>query len=398
MSKNNIHEIVATSDSGNYSIKTIIDGKYENFTNVYVPASLAEVKEILENEKNYGRVDEDMFNSLYVAVKLDGEKEATEFMFEDRAKALSECIYRPNVEKSGDKQLIMNTILSVAVTYLNNMEASEYEEEINIKVKLNTGLPVNEWRRAESQETYKNLFMGKHSIEFLDRYYREELGIKKVNIEVEDVHIQVEGIAALKLVTNTNEIPKDMFYKFIDKIIITLDIGQHTTDIAGASYYYNERKQTLTIQEMAKFGFGIDKGIGDVEVDIIKEIYNSNLVDGRAKITPANILTAVTTNNFLLPGYGVDIKEIYTKHMKQFTVSLAEQFVKACDEAGNRQKICLILLSGGGSNEVQIVEAFKEFISSKNYDDSIVDVMNEYCDPIYANALGYSVMSKFNSK
>ncbi|MGL5353619.1 MAG: hypothetical protein ACRDA5_09880 [Clostridium sp.] len=396
MTKNNIHEIVATSDSGNYSIKTIIDGKYENFTNVYVPASLAEVKEILENEKNYGRVDEDMFNSLYVAVKLDGEKEATEFMFEDRAKALSECIYRPNVEKSGDKQLIMNTILSVAVTYLNNMEASEYEEEINMKVKLNTGLPVNEWRRSESQETYKNLFMGKHSIEFLDRYYREELGIKKVNIEVEDVHIQVEGIAALKLVTNTNEIPKEMFYKFIDKVIITLDIGQHTTDIAGASYYYNERKQTLTIQEMAKFGFGIDKGIGDVEVDIIKEIYNSNLVDGRAKITPANILTAVTTNNFLLPGYGVDIKEIYTKHMKQFTVSLAEQFVKACDEAGNRQKICLILLSGGGSNEAQIVEAFKEFISGKNYDDSIVDVMNEYCDPIYANALGYSVMSKFN--
>ncbi|MGL5085554.1 MAG: hypothetical protein ACRC68_07520, partial [Clostridium sp.] len=148
--------------------------------------------------------------------------------------------------------------------------------------------------------------------------------------------------------------------------------------------------------EMASFRFGINEGIGDVIEKVIKEIYNTNLVDGRSEISPDRVLTAVMKNDFILPKYDVDIKDIYTKHMKQFTESVAEQFVKVCEEAGNRKGISMVLLSGGGSNENIIVNTFKEYISSENYDDSIVDVMNAYCDPVYANALGYSIMSKFN--
>lgn len=396
MGTKKITELLATIDGGNHSLKVIMGDTFEKFTNIYVSADIEEVNNALENEKNYKREDEDIFNSLYVAVKLQSESEATKFLFEDRAKAISESTYRPNVEKSDDKQLIMNSLLSLAVTYINTLEASEHEEEINLKVKLNTGLPVNEWKRKESKEKYANLLMGKHTIEFLDRYYVEELGIKKVNIEVEDVHIQVEGIAALKVVANTDNIPKDAFFNFIDKVILIIDIGQHTTDIAGAVYYYNSRKETLTVQEMPSFGFGIDKGVGDIQQNIIDEIYNTNLIDGRAKITPSDIVTAVTVNNYVLPGYGVNIKDIYNKHMKLLADNVADKLVKSCNEAGIRQKICLTLLSGGGSKENAIVDNFKSYIAAKGFDDSNVEVMNDYCDPIYANALGYSVMSKFN--
>ena len=119
-------------------------------------------------------------------------------------------------------------------------------------------------------------------------------------------------------------------------------------------------------------------------------------MDRNEELTPEHILEAVMDFSGVLTSCGVDISSIYEKHMVSFANRIAEYFVRMCDEAGSRQRLSLILLSGGGSNENIIVRAFKEFIAKNEYNSEIVDVMNEYCEPVYANALGYDKMSKFN--
>lgn len=395
MSKENVYTINANADGGNYSIKVLIGESYGKFTNAFISADRSEVKATLENESYVGRKKEDIYNSLFVSFKLK-EDEPVEFMFDTRALGIEGSQYRANKEKCNDKQLVMNTLLSVAVMQLVNMDKSEYQKEMNFDINLSTGLPVKEWFTKGDKETYASLFKGQHVIEFKDRYITQELGIEKINLNVKDVDVQIEGIAALELVSDVESIEQDEIVNYANKEIVIVDIGQHTTDIAGAKYVYDRRDKSLSLETSRKLVDGINIGIGDVLEDIVEEIQKSKIVDRNEELTPEHILEAVMDFNGVLTSCGVDISSIYEKHMIAFANRIAEYFIRMCDEAGSRQRLNLILLSGGGSNEHIIVRAFKEFIAKNEYNSEIVDVMNEYCEPVYANALGYDKMSKFN--
>ncbi|MEG0367817.1 MAG: hypothetical protein RR585_13340, partial [Coprobacillus sp.] len=237
---------------------------------------------------------------------------------------------------------------------------------------------------------------GKHIIEFKDRYITEELGIKKININIKDADVQVEGIAALELVSDVESIEQENIIQYANKEIIIIDIGQHTSDLAGAKYIYDRRNKTLSLETNSNLVDGINIGIGDVLEDVVKEIQRTKIVDRNEQITPEDILEAMLEFGGVLTSCGVNISAIYESHMKAFANRIAEYFVRMCDEAGSRQRLNLILLSGGGSNEEIIVNQFKKYITEKGYKQEIVDLMNEYCEPIYANVLGYQKMSKFN--
>ena len=395
MSKENVYTINANADGGNYSIKVLIGESYGKFTNAFISADRSEVKATLENESYVGRKKEDIYNSLFVSFKLK-EDEPVEFMFDTRALGIEGSQYRANKEKCNDKQLVMNTLLSVAVMQLVNMDKSEYQKEMNFDINLSTGLPVKEWFTKGDKETYESLFKGQHVIEFKDRYITQELGIEKINLNVKDVDVQIEGIAALELVSDVESIEQDEIVNYANKEIAIIDIGQHTTDIAGAKYVYDRRDKSLSLETSRKLVNGINIGIGDVLEDIIEEIKKYKIVDRNEELTPEHILEAVMDFNGVLTSCGVDISSIYEKHMIAFANRIAEYLIRMCDEAGSRQRLNLILLSGGGSNEHIIVRAFKDFIAKNEYNSEIVDVMNEYCEPVYANALGYHKMSKFN--
>lgn len=395
MSKEKIHTINANADGGNYSIKVLIGESYGKFTNAFISADRSEVKATLENESYVGRKKEDIYNSLFVSFKLQGDQ-PVDFMFDTRALGIEGSQYRANKEKCNDKQLVMNTLLSVAVMQLVNMDKAEYQKEMNFDINISTGLPVKEWFTQGDKEAYAALFKGKHIIEFKDRYMKEELGIEKVNINVKDIDVQIEGIAALELVSDVEGIEKEEIVNYANKEIAIIDIGQHTTDIAGAKYVYDKRDKTLSLETSRKLVDGINIGIGDVLEDVVEEIQKSKIVDRNEELTPEHILEAVMEFNGVLTSCGADISSIYSKHMTAFANRIAEYFVRMCDESGSRQRLNLVLLSGGGSNEEIIVKAFKEFIAKNEYNSAIVDVMNEYCEPVYANALGYDKMSKFN--
>lgn len=395
MSEKKLYTIDANADGGNHSIKVLIGDKYGQFTNAFISADTSEVKAMLEKESYVGRKKEDIYNSLFVSFKLKDEK-PVEFMFDSRALSVEGSQYRANVEKCNDKQLVMNTILSVAVMELVNIDKSEYEAEMNFDINLSTGLPVREWFTKGDKEAYGELFLGKHIIEFKDRYITEELGIKKININIKDADVQVEGIAALELVSDVESIEQENIIQYANKEIIIIDIGQHTSDLAGAKYIYDRRNKALSLETNSNLVDGINIGIGDVLEDIVKEIQRTKIVDRNEQITPEDILEAMLEFGGVLTSCGVNISAIYESHMKAFANRIAEYFVRMCDEAGSRQRLNLILLSGGGSNEEIIVNQFKKYITEKGYKQEIVDVMNEYCEPIYANVLGYQKMSKFN--
>lgn len=395
MSKEKVYTINANADGGNYSIKVLIGESYGKFTNAFISADRSEVKATLENETYVGRKKEDIYNSLFVSFKLKEDK-PVEFMFDTRALGIEGSQYRANKEKCNDKQLVMNTLLSVVVMQLVNMDKSEYKKEMSFNINLSTGLPVREWFTKGDKETYASLFNGQHVIEFKDRYITQELGIEKININVKDVDVQIEGIAALELVSDVESIEQDEIVNYANKEIVIIDIGQHTTDIAGAKYVYDRRDKSLSLETSRKLVDGINIGIGDVLEDIVEEIQKSKIVDRNEELTPEHILEAVMDFNGILTSCGVNITSIYEKHMIAFANRIAEYFVRMCDEAGSRQRLNLILLSGGGSNENIIVRAFRDFIAKNEYNSEIVDVMNEYCEPVYANALGYAKMSKFN--
>ena len=114
MSKEKIYTINANADGGNYSIKVLIGESYGKFTNAFISADRSEVKATLENESYVGRKKEDIYNSLFVSFKLQND-EPVEFMFDTRALGIEGSQYRANKEKCNDKQLVMNTLLSVAV-------------------------------------------------------------------------------------------------------------------------------------------------------------------------------------------------------------------------------------------------------------------------------------------
>lgn len=392
----NKYNVTAHADGGNYSIKVVIGDSCDRFTNAFISAERSEVRATLENESYVGRKKEDIYNSLYVGFKLAGENKPTNFMFEGRALSIEGSEYRANKEKCNDKQLVMNTLLSVVVTYLTQLDTSEYSKEMNIELTLSTGLPVREWFTKGDKENYAQLFRGNHVIEFKDRYFIEELGIKKINLFVKDVEVQIEGIAALELVSDVDGIENSEIINFANKEIVIVDIGQHTTDIAGAKYVYDRRDKTLSLETSNKLVDGINVGIGDVLEEIIDEIQRGKLVDRNVILTPEDILEAVMEFNGVLTSCGVNIKGIYEKHMRAFANRIGEYFVRMCDEAGSRQRLNLILLSGGGSNEEIVVDTFKKYIANYDYNPSLIEVMNEYCEPVFANALGYSKMSKFN--
>lgn len=394
-------------DAGNYSIKVLLESDFEKFTNVFIGADEKAVKEMFRNESYTNRSDETIYNSLYVSFKLSSDENAVDFLFDDRAIDIKESKYRKNKEKSDDKQLVRNALLSIVALHIKKMKIEDYKEELNLEINVSTGLPVNEWKNAKNIKSYMDLFKGKHTIEFKDNYIKDTLGIKKVNLNVLDVDVQVEGMAALQLLSNfsLDEIckeqeksEKEIMVQYKDKIVVVIDIGKHTTDIAAIVYKYDKRSETLRIKTVNELVDGIDKGIGDIIQDVINEISEKKLIDRKKKLTEEDILNAIITWDGLITSCDLNIKKIYNANIEHFSNKLSEKFIEKCNEYGFRQDLKLILLSGGGSNDKHLIETFKSSLKENNYDKDIVEVMNDYCEPVYANVFGYNRMSKFKKQ
>lgn len=387
MNKNETIKVIAGIDGGNNSIKiyfqtlnagskSIVKKYYEN---IYCERIDSEMK---SEYKLSGTDFENLSDILDVKVTStkDGRERTNSFLFSDIAYRKYEGKIKDrktNIKKSKDMQLIHNSLVALTNSVIEDIGTEEIQEydELEFEVYLCTGLPFKEYLDDESNENYKNLFMGNHNIKFLHPKYP----VKSVNINVKKVMVEIEGMAALR-----KTIAEDRIEGNPEKIISMIDIGCFTTDIASGVFKLKNDK--IIFNPIANLSDGINDGVVKVIDFTINALESEYSFGQHGKINRKQVQEALKTNNIIL-GENISINPFYAEESSRLGKEIAEVYDNMLDRYGyTSRKIQAIYLSGGGSKEDHIVEGFKDFLNVQDYD---LNTIKKSKDPVYANAKGY---------
>ena len=386
MSKETI-KVIAGIDGGNNSIKiyfqtlnagskSIIKKYYEN---IYCERIDSEMK---SEYKLSGTDFEKLSDILDVKVvsNKDDKERINSFLFSDIAYRKYEGKIKDrktNIKKSKDMQLIHNSLVALTNSVIEDIIETEEikNDELDLEVYLCTGLPFKEYLDDDSNENYKKLFMGNHKIEFLHPKYP----VKIVNVDVQKVMVEIEGMAALR-----KTIAEDRIEGNPEKIISMIDIGCFTTDIATGIFKLKNDK--IVFNPLANLSDGINEGVVKVIDFTINALKAEYTFGQHGKINRKQVQEALKTENMIL-GENISINPFYSEESNRLGKEIAEVYDNMLDRCGyTSRKIQAIYLSGGGSKEEHIIDGFKEFLDIQEYD---LDTIKKSKDPVYANAKGY---------
>lgn len=405
MSEKKILKNVIGVDGGNSNIKLYLNkGETISFENMY--CDRRKYTDKLNQQYDLSEISSDtkLRDMLDVKVSKKGTDISKAFLFGKHA-----SLYRKDIEerksyvmKSNDEQLVLNSIVSIVTTILERLDKSELQDEMDMEISMCTGLPYNEYAAKKDRENYANAFKGDYEIEFLNPFFP----VKKINLNIPNVAIDIEGMAALRQVIFDKKLisknqTKEELREKADKIISLVDIGCYTTDIVGGILSLvttDDGSLKLKFLVNSALCFGIEQGIGtamDLTISELYRKYPDKLQQG--DLSRNDILNAI--NNPLveneLPGRtGLSIEPEYSKQCELLADKLTSEYIDVYKNSGFQNSIYKIILAGGGVKTPKVVEHFRKIITEKLGED-LVEISD---NPIFGNAKGYGSIANASFK
>lgn len=384
--------IIAGIDAGNTSIKLQLkDDKNVTYENVY--SERIDVDMNLEYQLNSKRsVNKRNIKRLLDVEVFDGE-ETTSFIFGEQAKKYKTVISeRPNDYKANDKQLVMNSIVSLANSIVSDeMENENWREvlkdEMDYEASISVGLPFQEYHIEGKKEEYKKNFLKNFKIKFLNPSYP----IKIMNLNIKNVDVDIEGNSAIKQTIFEKGIMEKSVQEIADKVVVMIDIGCYSIDVVGGRFLEDEDEDGIIFADfeiIKKLSQGITQGVGTALDNVISEIkskYSREIAQHRV-FTRQEISDAFTTEEKFISGTKYKIEPFYTNELSKLGIKIGKAFVDMVNAAGYKEEILKIYVAGGGSLNQILMDSFKKYLEEQNYSSDIIEVSD---NPIYANARGY---------
>lgn len=395
MKKNENNKIKkASADGGNNSIKIVMENGDEeityNYPNLFLPISTKEYSfEMNETLKD----TEEIKRHLDVTVKLPIDRKGTRVIFGDHLKINNDPNSKQRSEgnrKATDKQLARNIITSFAATEIANMSLAEFKNIEEIRLNISVGLPINEYKEIKTRELFIKSLLGTTEIEF--NYPSVRAINNKINIIIESVNVEVEGLAAFDMAIASSSLEQRILSKEnLNRIFVMLDIGNHTIDGIGIKVinYNGEISYTLSTD----MSTGILGSVNSALQSIISRVEKENNIiasNGKKTIAVSEITEAYLEQDGFLSSVGINIKDIYEEEMESLGIRIAEEFIEFFNDNA-KGFIDTIFLTGGGSLIKPLVKGIKDAIKdSYEYSNVKVETFGEV-DPVYANAFGYYI-------
>lgn len=391
MSKEN-KMIIAGIDAGNTSIKLQLkDGKTVTYENVYSERSDVDMN--LEYQLNSKKSVNKRNIRRFLDVKVtDGEEEIS-FIFGEQAKKYKTVIAeRPNNYKADDKQLVMNSIVSLANTIISEeMEKENWtsllKDEMEYEASISVGLPFQEYHIDGKKEEYQKNFQKLFTIEFLNPSYP----IRKMKLNIKNVDVDIEGNSAIKQTIFEEGIIERPASDIADKTIAMIDIGCYSIDIVGGRFLEDEDENGdifVDFEIIKKLSQGITQGVGTAIDNVIAEIKNkySKEIAQHRVFTRQEISEAYTTDSKCISGTKYNIEPFYTNELTKLGNKIGKAFVDMVNAAGYKEEMLKIYVAGGGSLNKVLMNSFEDYLVSMNFNKEIIEISE---NPIYANARGY---------
>lgn len=251
-------------------------------------------------------------------------------------------------EKNDDKLIRKQVAIMAAFNALMN----ENKNVSEIETEIFTNLPIREFKKAEKIENFKETISGETEVEFLKN---ELAGCKvKVKIRKDQVNVFPEGPIGLYniLTTNKNEIRKE-YEKLVGKIVVIIDIGGGTVDIAAVEIVLIDGNIELApVSQIIDY---MSEGVLNAEERIIEDLR----LNHDYEISISDLDSCILENESVLDGAeGIDIIPKVEKELTGLarrTQSRVENKIKTTPKHIQRA-IEMIFITGGGS----VVRANKE--------------------------------------
>lgn len=396
---------LVTADGGNSGVKTIVEGEqFLLFPNINANIGKSVDYRTSSNlavstPKSLGR------NCLDVKITphFDSKNETMNFLFGTMAeKYPGDKANRENTDKSNDPLLLCNILTSVAASVLsyaiNNEKGFKIKSELTFHVTLSTGLPYAEWADEEKEIAFKKALKGNHRIEFNNPYFSEGLGVKVIELVLDEVMVWSEGDAALEAVRISikEDLEKVDPSDLLGQAFVLVDIGAFTTELIGAVFAQiseDDEELAVDLETQQNYCTAIPKGIGNVFADAIPLIEKNPAI--KDKITRRDIEIAYTGPTSkspgkygFIPGKGIMVNEYVYPLAEEFGAEIGRKFYGFYNQSGIKSNIRKIYICGGGSNFEKLANRLKEVLVNDGYtSESIITVSNP--DPVFANAYGY---------
>lgn len=377
-------------DAGNTSIK-LKAGKNisDNYQNIYSYVDENQRKEIYELSGHTKLNKYNIKRNIDVNV-CDGESTVS-FIFEENAREKADNIKeRENINKSDDKQLICNSMVSLANSLISKEMENEnwedsLEEEMEYNVYVVAGLPYKEYQKNGAKEKYKENLIKRFTIDFVNPSYP----VKRVILNVLDARIDIEGYSAIKQTIAEKKLlalgPKVLK----NKVVQLIDIGCYSIDVLGGEFNIDideEGNETMKFLRLSSLCFGLSKGIGTALDKVIELILNSDLeISQHTTITRNDITEAYKDNNGLISGTDISINPYYEKELNKIIDDFAKTLLDHNKKSGKENNLLKLYIAGGGSVNEVVLDRLKKKLKER-YKDEMIEVTD---NPIYANANGY---------
>ena len=384
--------IIAGIDAGNTSIKLQLeDENTVTYENIYAKRSAIDMNS--EYELNSKRTPNKRNIKRFLDVEvIDGDNKYS-FIFGEQAKKYkTELTERPNDYKANDKQLVMNSIVSLANTIISNeMNNDNWKEilkdEMSYDASISVGLPFYEYHIEGKKEEYKNNFKKTFKINFLNPSYP----IKTMNLNIKNVDVDIEGNSAIKQTIFEKGIMDKPLNEIVNKAIVMIDIGCYSIDVVGGRFLEDEDEDGevfVDFEIVKKLSDGINIGVGSALDNVIMQVKNaySKEIAQHRVFTRQEIAEAFESENKCIPGTKYNIEPYYTNEIESLGEKIGKLFVDMINAAGYKEEIHSIYIAGGGSLNKILLEKFKSYLVDSNYDVNKIQVSE---NPLYANARGY---------
>jgi len=267
-----------------------------------------------------------------------------------------------NAEKNSDADIKIQTPILLAYEALKDKPGTTVFD-----ASVYTSLPIREFKRKEKIQNYIELIAGENEVEFLSGDYAGN----KIKVKVREDNIEVfpEGVLALFNILTTKECGiRPEYQKLIGSIIIVVDIGGGTIDIAGLEVNKDENG-TLDLNIVNELVDFIPEGVLNIEDKIIRR-----LKEKEYEISAAELDEIIRDSGCILDN-GEDISDEVEKHVRQLAVKATKNVMDRINAlpAIRRRKIKKIFTTGGGSllpagnAEKNLGELVNEALESNDY-------------------------------
>lgn len=391
-------------DGGNSTIEVVIEGERMA---PYYPSIMADVANIdynnALNNDNGGTGRDKLHVKVASNRTKSGDNNSEEFIFGKMAENYKDSQRnRANGDdKSKDKFLVKWQL--TALTYSLIEYAQKCGETIGNTVQfrtdISTGLPYNEAVNEDKKQMYADMFRGNHMIEFKHPYFA---GLQ-VELIIENVFVFVEGEASLEPILDDpeGEYADIEAEELVDSIVVMGDMGGFSTDIIGIQFEQVQDEDVdefdenveIYVEPKTKINLstGIDKGIGNIMLNVIKDVekYEQSV---QRKLTRRDIELALGAKGKINGRTGyikpekVYIGDYFEKYAINYAQEVAATIISLYKTANVQSAIRSIYLTGGGSRISIIVSTIKDKLNDAGY-----NIEKIYCleDPTFSNSLGY---------